>query len=50
MVKFAEAQNILDVLMKYEILKFCRFGFDRIKVLRTKNLDILAENQIALNL
>ncbi len=28
MVKFEEAQNILDVLMKYEILGFCRLGFD----------------------
>ncbi len=26
MLKFAEVQNILDVLMKYEILGFCRLG------------------------
>jgi hypothetical protein len=50
MVKFAEAQNILDVLMKYEILEFCRFGFNRRKFLRAKTLDILTENQISLNL
>ena len=49
MVKFAEAQNILDVLLKYEILEFCRFGFNRRKFLRTKTLDILPKNQISAN-
>ena len=49
MVKFAEAQNILDVLLKYEILEFCRFGFNRRKFLRTKTLDILPKNQISPN-
>jgi len=28
MVKFEEAQNILNVLLRYEILGFCRSGFD----------------------
>jgi hypothetical protein len=32
-------QNILDVLMKYEILEFCRFGFNQRKFLRTKTLE-----------
>ncbi len=31
MLKFAEVQNILDVLMKYEILGFCRLGLNRSK-------------------
>jgi hypothetical protein len=47
MLKFTEVQNILDVLMKYEILEFCRFGFNQRKFLRTKTLDILPENQIS---
>jgi len=36
MLKFAQARNILDVLMKYEILEFFGFGFNRRKFLRTK--------------
>jgi len=31
MVKFGEAPNIFDVLMKYEILGFCRLGLNQRK-------------------
>ena len=35
-VKFGGTENLLDVLMQYEILGFCRLGLDRRKFYRAK--------------
>jgi hypothetical protein len=36
MEKFEGAQNILDVLNKYEILGFCKMGLNRLSYCRIK--------------
>jgi hypothetical protein len=44
-LKFGEVQNILDVMMRYEIFGFCRLGLKRLKFYRIKTWD--DKNQIS---
>jgi hypothetical protein len=44
MVKFRETKNMMNVLMQYEILGFCRLGVNRLKFYHTKTWDIMTES------
>jgi hypothetical protein len=49
MVKFGRTENLLDLLMQYEIWGFCGWGLNRLKFYRTKIWDIWSKNQISAN-
>ena len=49
MVKFGRNENLFDVLMQYEISRFCRLGLNRLNYYRIEIWDIITENQISLS-
>ena len=45
-LKFGRSENLLDVLLKYELLGFYGLGLNRLKLCRTTTLDIMSKEQL----